>query len=217
MRGWTWAAVGGVAVVGLGLLGFGLTRDPFVLPSPLVGSHAPAFSLEVMEPPELGPGAQWRPPFDPPDTVRLADLKGRVVVVNFWASWCLACREEHAPLSRTAEAYRERRVRFFGILYQDRPPSARQWIRQMGGQSYPTLLDPGSRTAIDFGVYGVPETYFIGRDGRVADKHVGAITEKALRERIDSLLTTGAGAAARDSATSGPTGTVTPDTGRTDR
>lgn len=87
----------------------------------------------------------------------------------------------------------------------------------MGGQSYPTLLDPDSRTAIDFGGYGVPETYFIGRGGRVADKHVGAITEEALRERIDSLLTAGAGAVAGDSGISAPNETVTADPERTDR
>lgn len=81
-----------MVVVGLGLLGYGLTRDPFVLPSPLVGGPAPDFRLEVMEPPQLGPGARWRPPREHPDTVRLADLQGRVVGLNFWASWFLACR-----------------------------------------------------------------------------------------------------------------------------
>lgn len=202
MRRWGWAAVAGVIVVGLGLLGFGLTRDPFVLASPLVGGPAPEFHLEVMEPPELGPGARWRPPREHPDTVRLADLKGGVAVLNFWASWCLACREEHAALSSTAAAYRDRAVRFFGVLYQDRPAAARSWIRQMGGQSYPTLLDPGSRTAIDFGVYGVPETYFIGRDGRIAAKHIGPISAETLRGRIDSLRAAGNRATGPGSATS---------------
>ena len=193
-------AVAGVAVIGLGLLGFGLTRDPFVLPSPLVGGPAPAFRLEVMEPGDPGARARWRPPRETPDTVRLADLEGRIVVLNFWASWCLACREEHAALSSTAEAYRNRGVRFYGVLYQDGPAAARRWIRQMGGQSYPTLLDPGSRTAIDFGVYGVPETYFIGRDGRVAAKHIGPISTETLRGRIDSLVAAGNGPARPGSA-----------------
>lgn len=188
-------------MTGLGLLGFGLTRDPFVLPSSLVGRPAPDFRLGVMEPGRPGPGAAWRPPRDVRDTIRLASFEGRIVVLNFWASWCLACRDEHAALSRTAEAYREKGVRFFGILYQDRPPAARRWIREMGGQSYPTLLDPGSRTAIDFGVYGVPETYVIGPDGRVAGGHIGPVTEEALRIRIDSLLATSAAGASRlDSA-----------------
>lgn len=179
---------GAALLAGLGALGFGLTRNPFRLPSPLVGRPAPAFTLAVMAPPAPTARALWAPPAGLPDSVRMADLAGSVVVLNFWASWCLACREEHAPLSTVAEAYRERGVRFFGVLYQDRPENARRWIRQMGGQAYPTLLDPGSSTAIAYGVYGVPETYFIGRRGRIAGKHIGPVTAEALRGRIDSLL-----------------------------
>lgn len=177
-----------LALAVLALLAFGLTRDTFDLPSALIGDPAPSVRLEVMEPPDLGPGARWRPPGMVPDTVRLGDHDGEVAVVNFWASWCLACREEHAALSTAAETYRDRGVRFFGVLYEDRPRAARRWIRKMGGQSYPTLLDPGSRTAIDFGVYGVPETYFIGRDDVVAHKHVGPVSDSLLSARIESLL-----------------------------
>lgn len=193
MTRWKWIVLMVVAVATLGLLAFGLTRNAFELPSALVGEPAPRFRSEVMDPPELGPAARWRPPDDTPDTVSLAEHDGHVVIVNFWASWCLACREEHAALSRAAETYRDRGVRFFGILYQDRPPDARRWIRQMGGQSYPTLLDPGSRVAIDFGVYGVPETYFIGRDGIVDHKHIGPVSDSLLSARIEPLLTDSAG------------------------
>jgi cytochrome c biogenesis protein CcmG/thiol:disulfide interchange protein DsbE len=173
-----------VAVGLLGLLGYGLTRDPYVLPSPLVGKPAPELRLPVMPPvtdPDLG---RW----EGRDTVRMDELEGRPLVINFWASWCLACRDEHPHLSAAARRYGDEGVRFFGVLYQDKPPTARRFIRDLGGQSYPTLLDPGSRVAIDYGVYGVPETYFIGADGRVRHRHIGPVTTEILRTRIDSLL-----------------------------
>lgn len=173
-----------LAVGILGLLAYGLTRDPYVLPSPLVGKPAPALELPVMPErpdPDLD---RWKGR----DTVRMDELEGHLVVLNFWASWCLACREEHPHLSAAAERYREEGVRFYGVLYQDTPSAARSYIRELGGQSYPTLLDPGSRVAIAYGVYGVPETYFIDADGRVTHKHVGPVTSEILRTRIDSLL-----------------------------
>lgn len=166
------------------LLGYGLTRDPRAIPSPLPGQPAPEFALAVMkDAPGSGQGREAAG-----DTIRLSELRGNVVVINFWASWCLACRDEHAALSATARAYEGRGVRFFGILYKDSPEQARAWIDEMGGQSYPTLLDPGSRTAIDFGVYGVPETFFIGPDGRVEYKHVGPVNERILVDRIEAIL-----------------------------
>jgi len=194
----------GLLAVGLlALFGYGLTRDPYVLASPLVGKPAPELGLPVMPvrpDPELG---RW----EGRDTVRMSGLRGHPLVVNFWASWCLACREEHAALSTAARRYRDEGVRFFGVLYQDKPPAARRFIRDLGGQSYPTLLDPGSRVAIDYGVYGVPETYFVGADGRVAHRHVGPVDTEILRTQIDSLLveasrTDGSGS---DTAVGGPT------------
>lgn len=172
------------SVAVLGLLGFGMARDARLIPSPLVGGPAPVFSLAIMAPADsldLGDGSSG-------DTVHLEQLRGGVVVVNFWASWCLACREEHRALSRTAARYAPRGVRFFGVLYKDEPGNARRWIAEMGGQTYPTLLDPRARTAIDFGLYGVPETYFIDRRGVIAAKHIGAVTEETLTARLDSLL-----------------------------
>lgn len=173
-----------VAAAVLGLLGWGLTRDAFVLPSPLVGNPAPSFDLPVMpesSEPELG---RWQGR----DTVSLSETEGLALVVNFWASWCLACREEHPLLSAAADRYRDRGVRFYGILYQDTPANARRFIREMGAQTYPTLLDPKSTTAIDFGVCGVPETYFVSAAGIVAHKHTGPVTADVLRSQIDSLL-----------------------------
>ncbi len=122
------------------------------------------------------------------DSVRLSSHDGQAVILNFWASWCLACQEEHAALSQAALHYRERGVRFYGILYQDTPGNARRWIKRMGGQSYPTLLDPYSRTAIDYGVYGVPETFVIDASGVVLHRHVSAVTERLLQENIEAAL-----------------------------
>ncbi|HXY29168.1 MAG TPA: redoxin domain-containing protein [Gemmatimonadaceae bacterium] len=172
-----------LAVPLLILFRFGLTRDPRAIPSPLPGRAAPDFSLAVFS---IPPG---EPPATPRlDTVRLRDLKGKVVVLNFWASWCLACRDEHRVLSEVATRMQGEDVRFFGVLYSDTPDNGRRWISMMGGQSYPGLLDPDSRTAIDYGLYGVPETFFIGRDGRVAYKQVGPVTEIFLVGKIRDLL-----------------------------
>ena len=171
-----------LAVPIIALLRFGMTRDPRAIASPLPGRPAPEFDLAVFA---SGSGAQAPAAGQ---RVRLADLKGKVVVVNFWASWCLPCRDEHAALSEVASRYADRDVRFLGLMYNDVTANALRWLDEMGGQTYPALLDPGTRTAIDFGVYGVPETFFIGRDGKVASKHVGPISARVLEQRIDSLL-----------------------------
>jgi cytochrome c biogenesis protein CcmG, thiol:disulfide interchange protein DsbE len=174
-------AASAIALPFVALLGFGLTRDPRQIPSPLPGRDAPAFRLGVLRPGDYPP-ARIRG-----DTAALADLRGQIVVLNFWASWCLACRDEHAALSAAARDYAGKGVQFFGPVYNDSPASAIRWIDAMRGQAYPALLDPGSRTAIDYGLYGVPETFFIGRDGKVAYKHVGPVTRALLRQKIDSL------------------------------
>jgi cytochrome c biogenesis protein CcmG/thiol:disulfide interchange protein DsbE len=166
----------------IALFAFGFTRDPGEIPSPLPGRDAPPFALEVFAPGEA-PLARAVG-----DTLRLADLAGKVVVVNFWASWCLACRDEHTALSQTALAYADSQAQFIGVLYNDRPPAALRWIADMGGQSYPSVLDDRSRMAIGYGLYGVPETFIIDPGGRIAYKHLGPISERVLRTWIDSLL-----------------------------
>ncbi|MGH2376618.1 MAG: TlpA family protein disulfide reductase [bacterium] len=154
-----------------GLLAFGLTRDPRTLPSALAGRRAPTFSLEDM---------------DTGETVSLNDLSGQIVVLNFWASWCVACRQEHPNFVAAWDRYRNRGVVFLGVLFQDTPENGRAYMEELGG-GWPTLLDPGSRTAIDYGVYGVPETFFIGRDGVVRHKQVGATSYDLLVNWLERL------------------------------
>jgi cytochrome c biogenesis protein CcmG/thiol:disulfide interchange protein DsbE len=180
---WKRGLIGAVFVVPLlGLFAFGLKHDPKDIPSPLPGTVAPSFALEVFAP--------GQPPLNRPigDTIRLADLRGQVVVLNFWASWCLSCRDEHATLSEVARQYTGKPVRFVGSLYQDRTSAGTEWIAQMGGQSYPSVQDPKARVAIDYGLYGVPETYLIGADGRIARKITGPASAPQLTHIVDSLL-----------------------------
>ena len=156
----------------LGLLGFGLTRDARKLPSALVGQPVPAFSAPTLS----------------GDTLRSESLRGEIVVLNFWASWCIPCRQEHGVLRIAERRYDEDRVRIVGVVYQDRPEAARRFMRRLGGD-WPSILDPGSRVAIDYGVYGVPETFFLAPDGVVAKKHIGPVTLDVVESTVDSLLT----------------------------
>jgi cytochrome c biogenesis protein CcmG/thiol:disulfide interchange protein DsbE len=171
---WRNASIGaGCALAVVALLGFGMTKDPGEIPSPLPGKAAPEFTLQVMNAPE---------------SVDLTQLRGQVVVLNFWASWCLNCRTEHSALSQVATSYEGKDVKFYGVVYNDSPENAERWIQEMGGQTYPALVDPKSRTAIDYGLYGVPETFFISKTGRVAHKQIGPATPEILRDWIDKLL-----------------------------
>lgn len=182
---WKRAAIAAtLAVPVIALFAYGLQQDPRDIPSPLPGHRAPPFALAVFAPGE--------PPLNRPigDTVRLDALRGRVVVLNFWASWCLSCRDEHVGLTEVARAYAGRPVTFLGALYQDARSNATAWITEMGGQSYPSVQDPGARTAIDYGLYGVPETYIIGPDGMIARKITGPASPGLLGLVLDSLLAT---------------------------
>ena len=174
------AAVASAPVIAL--FAFGFTRNPAEIPSPLPGRSAPGFSLAVFAP---GEAPLARPVGD---SLRLHDFAGSVVVVNFWASWCLACRDEHTTLSEVARQYADRPTQFIGVLYNDRETPGLQWIAERGGQSYPSVMDPRSRTAIDYGLYGVPETFIVDATGRIAYKHMGPIPASVLRHWVDSLL-----------------------------
>jgi cytochrome c biogenesis protein CcmG/thiol:disulfide interchange protein DsbE len=154
------------------LLASGLGGDPRELPSELIGRRAPSFAL-----PELGGEA----------TLELSDLRGQVVVVNFWASWCAECRVEHGALDAAWGRYRERGVVVVGVDFEDTEEAALAYAAEMGGD-WPLVADPGSRTAIDFGVFGVPETFVIAPDGTIVAKKVGAVTYEWLVEKIDLAL-----------------------------
>jgi cytochrome c biogenesis protein CcmG/thiol:disulfide interchange protein DsbE len=186
---WGRALIAALVAAGIiGLLAFGMTRDPRSIPSPLPGQSAPAFALAVFSFPTNGPQPPAQVAASLRDTIRLDSLKGKVVVLNFWASWCLACRDEHVALSAAAEALKGTDAHFYGVLYQDVPQNGRDWIARMGGQSYPGLYDPDSHTAIDYGLYGVPETFFIGRNGKVRYKYVGAVTTEVLLDTVRAML-----------------------------
>jgi len=174
-----------LAIPAVGLLGFGLTRDPGEIPSPLPGRAAPQFALAAFTsgaPTSMHPG-----PVPKVDSVKLADLRGQVVILNFWASWCLACRGEHEALATVASRYVGSDVHFVGVLYNDAPSNGMRWFQELGPVPYPSLVDPGTHTAIDYGLYGVPETFFIGRDGRVAYKQTGPVTDSLLEAHIAEL------------------------------
>lgn len=166
-----WIAVGSVAVVVLGLLTVFAARvgtDPTLVESPLLGKPAPSFDL-----PGLDDGR-----------VRSADLAGRPYVVNFWASWCVPCRQEAPHLRSFHERWSPRGVEVIGIVWNDSESDARRF-REEFGLRFPQAVDPGSRAALDFGVFGIPETYVVDARGIVMAKLVGAVGPTTL----DQVLT----------------------------
>ncbi len=183
-----------VAIAVLGLLGFGLTRSPQFLPSALIEQPAPEFQLARLS--------------EPSDSIALAELRGRVVVLNYWASWCFPCIQEHPYLELLDETYDHEDVQLIGMLYQDTPENGRAFMRQYGGE-WPTLVDPMSETANPDGVYGPPETFIVSPDGVIAYKQLGPLSPRTfpiVKGKIDSLL------ALRDDAPQ-PLETAPPETG----
>jgi cytochrome c biogenesis protein CcmG, thiol:disulfide interchange protein DsbE len=149
----------------------GLGHDPSLVPSALIGKPVPQFSLPPVKGRKLG--------------LSSADLHGEVSLVNVFASWCVACREEHSLLMEMAA---RRVVPVNGINYKDKPDDAAKWLDTMGDPYSRTGADLDGRIAIDWGVYGVPETYVIDRKGRMAFKQVGPITAEILRRQILPLV-----------------------------
>jgi cytochrome c biogenesis protein CcmG/thiol:disulfide interchange protein DsbE len=164
------------------VLAWGLTRNPREIPSALIGKPVPEFAL---------PPVQGR-------TLELSrtHLNGEVSLVNVFASWCTACREEHPLFMQLKE---KGLVPIHGLNYKDRPADAARWLDTLGDPYTRTGADRDGRVAIDWGVYGVPETFVVGRDGRIAYKHIGAVTPEVLRTKIlplvESLRRGGTGAA----------------------
>lgn len=160
----------GVAVPLLAVLAVAFRYDPKIVESPLVGKPAPRFVLT-----------------DTSGQVhRLEDLLGQPVVINFWATYCPPCYEEHPVFLAAAERYRGR-AHFLGVIYQDDPALIARWEEQLGAWG-PTLVDQAGTVAIAYGVYGPPETFFIGRNGRIEEKIIGGVSERALEQILEALL-----------------------------
>lgn len=160
-------AIGALVVV----LVLAFRRDPHDIRTGTVGRPAAAFSL---------------PNLDGTGTLKLDDLKGKVTVVNFFASWCIPCKQENPALVRVYERYRASDVAFIGILYQDSRDSGLSYVRD-NGVTWPTGSDDDGHVAFAYGVFGIPETYFIGADGIIAGRHIGPIDETTLVNAIDTL------------------------------
>lgn len=159
------------------ILGDRFGTDPSLVPSPLIGQPAPKVTLPRLDRP------------DAQDPLVLTDLQGRVVVVNFWASWCVACRAEHDDLVATAAAFQDSGVTFVGVVYQDQPEPAIAFLDELGwGDNYEYVIDPGSRAAISFGVFGVPETFFIDTAGNIVGKITGESNAVLLGTTLDQIL-----------------------------
>ena len=161
--------VAGLAVVVplVVVLVMNLGRNPHVIGSPLVGRAAPEFTLR---------------PLEGGEPVTLASLRGRPAVINFWATWCVPCFQEHPLLVSAARSLGDR-VRFVGVIYEDSEQQVRGFLARQGS-AYPSLVDPGSRTAIAFGVFGVPETYFLDTEGKIAAKHIGPLDAQSLEAKL---------------------------------
>lgn len=159
-------------VVMVGFLAVGLQRDPHEIPSPLINRPAPDFTQ-----PQLGAPAQFSP----------KDLRGKVWVLNVWASWCTACREEHEALLAFSRAGVAPLV---GLDYKDQPAAATKVLRVNGNPYQLIAVDPEGRVGIDYGVYGVPETYVIDKAGVIRFKQVGPITPELLQKTLYPLIAT---------------------------
>ncbi len=140
------------------------------VPSPLIGQPGPDLELPYLE--EEG-------------ALRLADLRGDIVVVNFWASWCLPCRQEHPALVTVSNALADQGVTFVQISYQSDPGDDQAFLDELGRSTHTAyVIDPATRAAIEFGLFGIPETFFIDRDGVIAAKITGPATEQLLLDTV---------------------------------
>ena len=149
----------------------GLRLDPHEVPSPLINKPAPAFALTRLD--------------DAAQTIRRDDMLGKVWMLNVWASWCVACREEHATL---VEFSRTKAVPIIGLNYKDTRPEGLGWLGRFGNPYDASLFDHDGRTGIDFGVYGVPETFVIDKQGVIRFKQIGPLTPALIESRIQPLL-----------------------------
>jgi cytochrome c biogenesis protein CcmG/thiol:disulfide interchange protein DsbE len=161
----------GVFILLLVFLGVGLNLNPHEVPSPLIGKPAPAFILPALD--------------NPAATFAQKDMLGKVWLLNVWASWCVACREEHPLL---VEFSRTGAVPIVGLDYKDARVDGMRWLQDMGNPYQTVAFDAEGRVGIDYGVYGVPETYVIDRQGVIRYKQIGPITPEILRDKVMPLV-----------------------------
>ncbi|WP_350282873.1 DsbE family thiol:disulfide interchange protein [Nitrosomonas sp.] len=152
-------------------LGVGLTLNPRQVPSPLVDKPAPAFRLQQL--------------YDTSKTLSSEENLGKVWMLNVWASWCVACRDEHPIL---VELSKLGIVPIYGLNYKDQRDTAMQWLKQFGNPYEMSIVDADGKVGIDYGVYGVPETYVIDKQGIIRYKHIGPVTVESLKNKILPLI-----------------------------
>ena len=160
-----------VFIAMLVFLGVGLKLDPHEVPSPLIDKPAPLFRLQTLD--------------TPARLMTTQDMRGQVWLLNVWASWCSGCREEHPVLVEFAKT---RAVPIVGLDYKDQPEDARRWLDHFGNPYVTSVSDADGRTGIEFGVYGVPETFVIDKAGIIRHKQIGPITPQILRDTILPLV-----------------------------
>jgi len=161
----------GIFIVLLLFLAVGLRLDPRKVPSPLIDKPAPAFTLPRLD--------------DPQQHVSEKDLLGKVWLLNVWASWCVSCREEHPVL---VEFAKKNIVPIYGLNYKDERKDALAWLAQFGNPYTVSIMDADGRVGIDYGVYGVPETYVIDKQGVIRYKQIGPVTPELLDAKILPLV-----------------------------
>ena len=155
----------------MGLLAYGFTRDARYIQSPLVAKQAPSFTLTLFD----------------GRAISLEDFRGKVLFLNFWASWCVPCRAEAKDLEAAWRKYKDRDVVFLGVSIQDKEDDARRFLKEFG-ITYLNGHDSTGKIVIDYGVWGIPETFFIDRQGRITYKHVGALGVSVITAKLDQAL-----------------------------
>ena len=161
----------GIFLVLVVFLAVGLKLDPREVPSPLIDKPAPAFRAAALARPE--------------DVIKRDDMLGKVWLLNVWASWCGACRDEHPVL---VEFSKRGVVPIYGLNYKDKREDGMGWLKEFGNPYTDSLFDPEGRIGIDYGVYGVPETFVIDQKGTIRYKQIGPITPEVLKDKIEPLV-----------------------------
>jgi cytochrome c biogenesis protein CcmG/thiol:disulfide interchange protein DsbE len=168
---WKWSLPLAIFVALVAFLYVGLFRDPREVPSPLIGKPAPAFALHQLHAPDK--------------TLTTADMRGKVWLLNVWASWCESCRVEHPLL---VEMARQQIAPIIGLNYKDKDDLGKAWLAERGDPYAVSVVDADGRVGIDWGVYGVPETFVVDKAGVIRYKQIGAITVDALQKKIVPLI-----------------------------